>query len=54
MKRISLTAALAGAVFATAVSAQVSQNVTFHSNWNARTGVNDCWGYTAPNGDEYA
>ncbi|NNE44499.1 MAG: choice-of-anchor B family protein [Gemmatimonadetes bacterium] len=28
--------------------------MTFHSNWNARTGVNDCWGYTAPNGDEYA
>ena len=54
MKRICLAAALMAAVFATDVSAQVSQNVTFHSNWSGRSGVNDCWGYTSSSGTEYA
>jgi len=35
-------------------SAQISSNVTFRSNWDLRSSYNDCWGYTAPNGDEYA
>jgi choice-of-anchor B domain-containing protein len=34
--------------------AQVSQNIIFHSNLDEHPGYNDCWGYTAPNGDEYA
>jgi choice-of-anchor B domain-containing protein len=28
--------------------------VTFRSSWNLRSTYNDCWGYTAPGGAEYA
>jgi choice-of-anchor B domain-containing protein len=31
-----------------------SENVIFHANLNERGQYNDIWGYTAPNGDEYA
>ncbi len=35
-------------------TAQISENVTLLSNVDDFGGYNDVWGYTAPNGDEYA
>jgi choice-of-anchor B domain-containing protein len=35
-------------------SGQTSNNVIFKSNLDDYSGYSDCWGYTAPNGDEYA
>ena len=34
--------------------AQISENVIFHANLDEHPAYNDVWGYTAPNGDEYA
>ncbi|NNE44500.1 MAG: choice-of-anchor B family protein, partial [Gemmatimonadetes bacterium] len=34
--------------------AQSSQDIIFHSNLDEHGGYSDVWGYTAPNGDEYA
>jgi choice-of-anchor B domain-containing protein len=51
---LALGAALAVLAGGEPASAQISSNVTFRSNWNLRSSYNDCWGYTAPNGDEYA
>jgi choice-of-anchor B domain-containing protein len=49
-----LGAAIAVLAGAEGAAAQISSNVTLRSNWNLRSSYNDCWGYTAPNGDEYA
>jgi choice-of-anchor B domain-containing protein len=35
-------------------TAQTSQNIIFHANLHEHAEYNDIWGYTAPNGDEYA
>ncbi len=45
---------LAAAVTSGPAIAQISDNVIFHGNLDEHVEYNDIWGYTAPNGDEYA
>jgi choice-of-anchor B domain-containing protein len=45
---------LAVAAGAPPALAQSSSNVILHANLDSHVGYSDVWGYTAPNGDEYA
>jgi choice-of-anchor B domain-containing protein len=47
-------ASLGAAVWVSGAVAGPSENVIFHSNLDEHAQYNDIWGYTAPNGDEYA
>ena len=44
----------AAALCAAPAGAQVSHNIIYHANLDEHAAYNDVWGYTAPNGDEYA
>ncbi|MGH2570128.1 MAG: hypothetical protein ACRDGR_02805, partial [bacterium] len=50
----SLPGACAWLVLACGPALAQSSNVILKSNLDQYSGYNDCWGYTAPNGDEYA
>jgi len=54
--RISFAFLIGYVVTLNGAQGQTSQNVTFLGNFNgyASTGYNDCWGYTSPDGREYA
>jgi choice-of-anchor B domain-containing protein len=50
-----VAALLAGLACASSpAAAQMSANVIFQANLDDHAGYSDVWGYTAPNGDEYA